>query len=245
MKTGCAKRVPGHKKPLGKFNLKRFKLHKCKRSSQAVSCKAQKESSNQTTALTKQHTFDDLKVSFTSAEHTGVAQIQFESGTLSGEGDKQFVNRITELTEQVKELENYLETTKNHKENLHSQLLDKDRELKANIAKLENDYSIAAAENELLKLQLKDKNWQLNAKDILLAEMTAEVKELEQSLCRATQKRIRSPDNLYDKSRNGSCKTEGHSSHTTKEMALVLAEREQEIVSLQQQLANIKEVRKT
>ena len=253
LKMNCAKRVSEHKKSLGKFNLKLFKSRKHKhRSSQAGDCEDQEERTDQVTAVVTQHVFNDMKISSTAVECTGATQIPTESETFPSEGDNQSNIHIARVVEQVKELERYLEITKDQKESLHEQLEDKDRqvnikdayvaEVMSQIKELQNHYSIAKAENEQLKSQLEDKNRQLNAKDIHIAEMTAEVKELEKSLCRATQKRLLSPDVVCTCNNKSDRLSEDQFYSAAEEMALILAEREQEIVSLQQQLEDIKVV---
>ena len=158
---------------------------------------------------------------------------------------------ITKLTEQVKKLERRLEVIEIQKEGLHMQLEDKDRQLSMYVAestlqikKLQNYYSTAMTENEQLQSHLKDKHRQLNAKDIHIAEMTVEVRELEKNLCRATQ-RLQNPDIVCtcNNTRDRLPKPEGQFTSAAEEMVLMLAEREQEIVSLQQQLEDIKKVR--
>ena len=250
LKMNCTKKVFEHKKPLGRFNIKIFKARKHKeRVIQVDNCEAQEESifltnSDQATAVAKQNVFDGLKISPTSAEHT-----DSEKETQSAKEYE--CCDITKLTEQVKKLERRLEVIEIQKEGLHMQLEDKDRQLSMYVAestlqikKLQNYYSTAMTENEQLQSHLKDKHRQLNAKDIHIAEMTVEVRELEKNLCRATQ-RLQNPDIVCtcNNTRDRLPKPEGQFTSAAEEMVLMLAEREQEIVSLQQQLEDIKKVR--
>lgn len=251
LKMNGTKKVFEHKKPLGRFNIKLFKAWKHKeRAIQVDDYEAQEESvfltdTDQTTAVAKQH---GLKISPTSAEHM---YTDSEKETQSAKENECCDIHISKLTEQVKELERHLEVVKIQKEGLYTQLEDKDRQLTiykakstSQIKELQNYHSIAMTKNKQLQSHLKDKHRQLNAKDIHIAEMTVEVRELEKNLCRATQ-RLQSLDIVCscNNTRDRLPKPDGQFTSTAEEMVLMLAEREQEIVSLQQQLEDIKKVR--